>query len=662
MSAVHPALPRDPMHDTIENVFKSRRFKLFGVFDTQPLIKGIFGFYASIAIFALILICLFLLKEAWAFPGLHYDGLSSYRKTGKEYVGYLMKEVTAFEEFSGPIRRAYSMEIASKAAAEDDQIRVFNGLVIYVQEQAKDEVRRLNAALEQKAAATPETMAAIDQKVADRRAALRKASEKIFRWTNRDTLDFKTRVSGKRFAELKALALNMQPGQDDMPQEIQDLMAASAKKKAEARVEYKALGDLVDRVEEAGVPLEEMKDELSELASANAGAAMEAHNAALNRDSKLKEAEQTKDATLAEQLRAEAAAIEIPHVNLVELSIPFYENKPAHQALLATLRTELESAMKDLPRKVQAREANAELKKARSEYKELLGALKTNEKKVREWQQDKRYSWAVAFGQFMLGRQWITGGSWHDFYGVLPLLCGSFLISMVAVTVAVPFSLGAAIYVNQLSTRKEQDFIKPCIEFIQAIPSVVLGFFGIMVLGTWLRETSQSDWLAWVPGFPMQERLNILNAGLLLAFMAVPTIFTLCEDALNNVPEAYTQASLAIGASKMQTVLGVVVPSALSGIFAAVLLGFGRIIGETMVVLLVAGNKIAMPDLSLGLGVVTQPAHTMTGIVAQEMGEVGNGSLHWAALFMIGMLLFLISLTINVSAQQILKKFSRRAA
>jgi len=650
------------MHDTIENVFKSRRFKLFGVFDTQPIIKGVFGFYASIAIFALILICLFLLKEAWAFPGLHYEGLSTYRKTGQEFAGYVMKEYKAFEDFSGPIRRAYSLEVAAKAEPEDDQIRVFNGLVIYVQEQAKAEVRHLNAALEQKAAATPEQMAAINQKIADRRAELRKASEKIFRWTNRDTLDFKTKVSQKRFQELKALALTIQPGQDETPQEIQDLMAESAKKKAEARKEYAALGALVDRIEEAGVPLEELQDELKEAAENNATAAMEAHNAGLNRESKLKEANETQDATLAAQLRAEADAIEIPVVNLKELSAVFYEKKPIHQTTVDALRAEAEAVVKGLPRKANDPNANKALKEAKSEYRALLGTLKTHEKKIQDWEQDKRYSWIGAFFQFLAGREWITGGSWHDFYGVLPLVCGSFLISMVAVIVAVPFSLGAAIYVNQLSTRKEQDFIKPCIEFIQAIPSVVLGFFGIMVLGTWLREVSQSDWLAWIPGFPMQERLNILNAGLLLAFMAVPTIFTLCEDALNNVPESYTQASLAVGASKMQTVLGVVVPSALSGIFAAVLLGFGRIIGETMVVLLVAGNKIAMPDLSLGLGVVTQPSHTMTGIVAQEMGEVGNGSEHWAALFMIGMLLFLISLIINVSAQQILKKFSRRAA
>ncbi|NNM31202.1 MAG: phosphate ABC transporter permease subunit PstC, partial [Akkermansiaceae bacterium] len=251
----------------------------------------------------------------------------------------------------------------------------------------------------------------------------------------------------------------------------------------------------------------------------------------------------------------------------------------------------------------------------------------------------------------------VTNSSWHDFFGLLPLFTGSLLISVIALAVAVPFSVGAAIYVNQLAHPWEQHIIKPAIEFVQAIPSVVLGFFGIMVLGTFLRDLSQVEWLSWVPGFPMQERLNILNAGLLLALMAVPTIFTLCEDALNNVPKAFTEASLALGTSKLQTILRVLLPAAISGILAAVLLGFGRVIGETMVVLLVAGNKIAIPDFAAGIGVVTQPAHTMTGIIAQETGEVDPGSLHWRALFMVGLILFAISLFINWTAQKIIHRF-----
>jgi phosphate transport system permease protein len=155
----------------------------------------------------------------------------------------------------------------------------------------------------------------------------------------------------------------------------------------------------------------------------------------------------------------------------------------------------------------------------------------------------------------------------------------------------------------------------------------------------------------------MQERLTAFTAAALLALMAIPTIFTLAEDALQNVPKALREASLALGATRMQTMIKIILPAALSGITAAVLLGFGRVIGETMVVLLCAGNRIAIPDLSAGLGVAFQPVHTMTGIVAQEMGEVVRGSLHYRALFMVGCLLFLLSLAVNYGAQKIVRRY-----
>jgi len=217
--------------------------------------------------------------------------------------------------------------------------------------------------------------------------------------------------------------------------------------------------------------------------------------------------------------------------------------------------------------------------------------------------------------------------------------------------------VGAAIYVNQLASPTEQRFIKPCIEFIAAFPSVVLGFFGIVFLGEHLRALSQVPWLSWVPGFPIAERLNVLTAGCLLALLAVPTVFTLAEDALNNVPRAFREASFALGATRLQTIVKITVPAALSGIVSAVLLGFGRVIGETMVVLLCAGNRIAIPDFSEGLAAFTQPVHTMTGIIAQEMGEVVRGSIHYRALFVVGIALFFLSLAINFVAQKIVRKY-----
>jgi len=230
-------------------------------------------------------------------------------------------------------------------------------------------------------------------------------------------------------------------------------------------------------------------------------------------------------------------------------------------------------------------------------------------------------------------------------------------VSVVALLIAVPLGIGAAIYVNQIATPTEQRLIKPAIEFISAFPSVVLGFFGIAILGQALRAASQISWLSWLPGFPIAERLNVLTAGCLLALLVVPTIFTLAEDAINNVPRSFKEASFALGANRLQTIIKIVVPAGLSGIVSAVLLGFGRVVGETMIVLLCAGNRIAIPDFSAGLAVFTQPVHTMTGIIAQEMGEVASGSIHYRALFMVGIVLFFLSLAINYAAQIIVRRY-----
>ncbi len=276
---------------------------------------------------------------------------------------------------------------------------------------------------------------------------------------------------------------------------------------------------------------------------------------------------------------------------------------------------------------------------------------------MKTWDPFAPVAFSESFTAFVFGREWLTASFWQDWYGVVPLFTGSLLVSMIALALAVPLGVGAAIYINQLATPTEQRLVKPTIEFISAIPSVVLGFFGIAVLGEFLRRASGWDWLSWFPGFPFPERLNALTAGCLLGLIAVPTIFTLAEDAINNVPRAFKEASYALGATRLQTILRIIVPASLSGIISAVLLGLGRVIGETMVVLLCAGNRIAIPDFSQGLAVVTQPVHTMTGIIAQEMGEVVPGSIHYRALFVVGLLLFFIALLINFLAQKIVRRY-----
>ncbi len=289
---------------------------------------------------------------------------------------------------------------------------------------------------------------------------------------------------------------------------------------------------------------------------------------------------------------------------------------------------------------------------------ELAQIPRTSEQ-LHQWDPHQPVPAYRAATSFLFGPEWVTASFWQDWYGITPLLVGSIMVSAVAVLIAVPLGVAAAIYVSEGATLPERRLSTPSLEFISASPSVVLGFFGIAVVGQAVRAFSQASFMKWVSFFPISERLNVFTAGCLLALMAVPTIFTLSEDALGNVPRGFKEASYALGANRLQTIIRVLVPTALSGIISAILLGLGRVIGETMVVLLCAGNRIAIPDFSAGLGLsaVFQPVHTMTGIVAQEMGEVVRGSIHYRALFMVGLVLFALTLGINYLAQKIVQRY-----
>ena len=289
-------------------------------------------------------------------------------------------------------------------------------------------------------------------------------------------------------------------------------------------------------------------------------------------------------------------------------------------------------------------ESQNDFSKAKEAVFEYLNEIPDYEKRLSLWNPDSSFPLFRAVTGFLLGTDWVTNSARQDWYGVLPLFSGSLLVTLIALVLAIPLGVGSAIYINQMASKKEQAIIKPSIEFISAIPSVVIGFFGIAVLGGIISEFTD-------------ERLNSLTAGCLLALMAVPTIFTLAEDALNNVPRALRDASLSLGANQWQTCIKIIVPSAITGIISAILLGLGRVIGETMVVLLCAGNRIAIPDFTSGLGVFAQPVHTMTGIIAQEMGEVEFESIHYRALFMVGVVLFTLSLSINFLSQTIAGKY-----
>ena len=325
-------------------------------------------------------------------------------------------------------------------------------------------------------------------------------------------------------------------------------------------------------------------------------------------------------------------------------------------AATASLQQKVEALLSNPPTGLNPK-AERSLQSWQMHVRQFLAHLPDASAQLRSWDAHKPVPAYRGITSFLFGRDWITASFWQDWYGIIPLLVGSIMVAVVALVLAVPFGVAAAIYVGEIAARGEKSFIKPYLEFIAAIPSVVLGFFGIAVVGQAVRALSQASFLSWVPFFPISERLNVFTAGCLLALMAVPTIFTLSEDALRNVPRGFKEASFALGANRLQTLGRVLVPASLSGIVSAALLGLGRVVGETMVVLLCAGNRIAIPDFTEGLGAFFQPVHTMTGIIAQEMGEVVRGSIHYRALFMVGLVLFFITLLINYLAQKLVARY-----
>ncbi|MCB0143261.1 MAG: phosphate ABC transporter permease subunit PstC, partial [Caldilineaceae bacterium] len=230
----------------------------------------------------------------------------------------------------------------------------------------------------------------------------------------------------------------------------------------------------------------------------------------------------------------------------------------------------------------------------------------------------------------------LLGVRWYpieEMYGLLPLLAGSFIVTIGAVVIALPLGLTTAIYLGEVAPRWQRELLKPLIEMLAGIPSIVLGFLGWVVLAPLIQKA----------GAP--TGLTAFTGSLILAYMSLPTIISISEDALYAVPKEYRDGALAIGATKWQTIWRVVVPAARSGIVIAIMLGIGRAIGETMAVMMVTGNAANIP--ALGIGMFFQPVRTMTATIAAEMGEVAKGSLHYSTLFAIGIVLFLITFSIN---------------
>ncbi len=234
----------------------------------------------------------------------------------------------------------------------------------------------------------------------------------------------------------------------------------------------------------------------------------------------------------------------------------------------------------------------------------------------------------------------------EDYFGVLPLIGGSLIITIGATLIAVPFGVGTAVYLSEIAPRWLREILKPLVEILGGLPSVVLGFMGMLVLSPYLRVL-----------LDLPTGLSAFTGSILLGGIAIPTVVSVAEDALDAVPKSYRDASLAMGATEWQTIWRVTLPAARSGVLTAIMLGIGRAIGETMTVMMVTGNA---PILPRGLKDLFSPVRTMTATIAAEMGEVANGSTHYHLLFLIGIVLFLISLIVNVTASAVVFRQKKR--
>jgi phosphate transport system permease protein len=253
-----------------------------------------------------------------------------------------------------------------------------------------------------------------------------------------------------------------------------------------------------------------------------------------------------------------------------------------------------------------------------------------------------------ALGQVPPGE--LLGTRWYpieDYFGILPLIGGSLVVTLGAALIAVPVGIGTAVFIAEVAPRWAREILKPFVEVLAGIPSVVLGFIGILVLAPDLRIL-----------LSLPTGLTALAGALLLGAISVPTIVSVAEDALDSVPRSYREASWAMGATEWQTILRVTLPAARSGVLTAVMLGIGRAIGETMTVMMVTGNA---PVLPTGLGALFSPIRTMTATIAAEMGEVATSSTHYHVLFFIGIVLFLISMIINIIASAFVFRTRKRA-
>jgi phosphate transport system permease protein len=243
---------------------------------------------------------------------------------------------------------------------------------------------------------------------------------------------------------------------------------------------------------------------------------------------------------------------------------------------------------------------------------------------------------------FLFSSRWDPTSPVRESYGILSMITSTLMVTLGALVIAVPIGIAAAAYIADVAKPRVREVVKPVIEILAGIPSVVVGFLGIIVIGPMISKI-----------FGTSNGLNAINGSILLAIMSLPTIISISEDAILAVPQDYKNASLALGADRWQTLVRVTIPAALSGIIASVMLGMGRAIGETMTVLMATGNAPAMPHHFL------DSVRTMTSTIAIEMGETVQGGTHYQSLFVIGIILFVMTFIVNLISDLILQKYQK---
>jgi phosphate transport system permease protein len=250
----------------------------------------------------------------------------------------------------------------------------------------------------------------------------------------------------------------------------------------------------------------------------------------------------------------------------------------------------------------------------------------------------------ISLQDFLLGRYWYPTENPGEF-GIFPLIVASAAVTLVSSAISIPLGVMTAIYLAEIASSRFREWVKPVVELLAALPSVVIGFFGMVVVAPFLQDI-----------LDIPTGLNLFNASLMLAFMSIPTICSISEDAIFSVPVELKEASLALGATHWETIARVIIPASLSGICTAVILGMSRAIGETMVVLMVAGGAAMVPSS------LFNPVRPMPASIAAEMGEAPFGSDHYHALFATGMVLFVFTLLFNLAADYISSKYRQVGA